>query len=79
MLGPDSPAAPTTTCLTAGTCADQSQLWSQAREGHWTPVNAVLAAAVAEVDRVGNPGHLVVHFALGSISQRTYRGLAFYR
>ena len=52
---------------------------AQVREGQWTPVNAILAAAVAEVDSVGASGYLVVNFAIGSISQRTYHGLSFHR
>ena len=49
------------------------------REGEWTPVAAVRTAAVAEVAIFGIEARRVVDFALGSLSQRAYRGLAFHR
>ena len=52
---------------------------AQVREGEWTPIAAVRAAAVAEVVAFGIEARRVVDFALGSVSQRTYRGLAFHK
>ena len=51
----------------------------QAREGQWTPVAAVRTAAVAEVIAFGIEARRVVDFALGSLSRRTFHGLAFHR
>ncbi len=52
---------------------------AQVQEGQWTPIHAVRAAAVAEVDDLASTAHYAVNFALSSVSQRTYRGLAFHR